>query len=322
MSQIIRRGRLEVETDLLLGVDDVLLPRSMRSAMPTSGAPEGEPAPMKHSREAPPTVRRGFDADLFAPNAAARGAALPREVDPPAAPRPERSGSLVEPRVTAATAEAVAPLVDRIVPPSEGSRADRLAELQRLHATNCPHCTVATGHTNLVFGEGSPDAELVFVGEAPGETEDRSGRPFVGPAGEKLDEMIAAMGLRRDEVYIANVLKSRPPNNRTPLAQEVERCGPYLLAQLAILRPKAIVTLGGPATKLLLASELGITRLRGVATTVRLCSAEGAPIEVPVLPTFHPAYLLRNYTVETRRQVWSDLKQALALIGREAPRRA
>ena len=190
-----------------------------------------------------------------------------------------------------------------------------------MHAAGCPHCTTASSHTNLVFGEGSPEAELVFVGEAPGETEDRTGRPFVGAAGDKLNEMIAAMGLRREDVYIANVLKSRPPNNRTPLASEVERCGPYLLAQLAIIRPRAIVTLGGPATKLLLASELGISRLRGIPAVVRLGSADGAPFEVPVMPTFHPAYLLRNYTVETRAQMWSDLKQALAMIGREPPRR-
>jgi len=134
--------------------------------------------------------------------------------------------------------------------------------------------------------------------------------------------MIGAMGLARSDVYIANVLKARPPGNRTPLAHEVERCGPYLLAQLAIVRPKAIITLGGPATKLLLASELGITRLRGAWANVRLGTAEGAPFDVPVMPTFHPAYLLRNYTPETRRQVWEDLKKVLEQLGRSVPQRA
>lgn len=320
MSQLIRRGRLEVETDLLLGVEDVLLPEGARlqaGHVAASSTALDPPRANPQAGASTPPVRRAFDADLFAPSAGVRPVASEA-----GAAASGRASSIVEPRAPVPSAEPIAPLVDRIVPPVGASRAERLAELERIHAASCPHCTVATGHTNLVFGEGNPDAEIVFVGEAPGETEDQTGRPFVGPAGEKLNEMIAAMGLRRDEVYIANVLKSRPPNNRTPLATEVDRCGPYLLAQLSIIRPKAIVTLGGPATKLLLASELGITRLRGVAATVRLGVAEGGPFDVPVMPTFHPAYLLRNYTVETRRQVWSDLKQALALIGREAPKRA
>jgi DNA polymerase len=227
---------------------------------------------------------------------------------------------------SAATAPAgiaapVVPIVDHVVAPGGASKSERLAALDALHARACPHGTAATAHPHLVFGEGNPDAELVFVGEAPGETEDQQGRPFVGRAGEKLDSMIGAMGFARADVYIANVLKSRPPDNRTPLAHEIERCGPYLLAQLSVIRPKVIVTLGGPATKLLLASELGITRLRGVFGGVRLGVAEGAPFDVPVMPTFHPAYLLRNYTTETRAQVWEDLKKVLAALGREAPAR-
>jgi DNA polymerase len=312
MTQFLRRGRLEVETDLLLGAEDVLLP----AVFPASVAG----GPIENTRvEQPASARpRGFDADLFAP--------APRERAPAQRPRPVATStpsvvSIPAPAGGPGTTAAIKPILDRVVPPSGPSNADRLAALDRVHASECPHCTTATGHASLVFGEGNPGAELVFVGEAPGETEDRTGRPFVGPAGEKLDEMIAAMGLRREDVYIANVLKSRPPDNRTPLASEVERCGPYLLAQLAIIRPKAIVTLGGPATKLLLASELGITRLRGIPAPVRLGEAEGAPFDVPVMPTFHPAYLLRNYTVETRGQVWSDLKQALAMIGREPPKR-
>jgi DNA polymerase len=324
MSSLVRRGRLEVETDLLLGVDDVLLPQAVEASRDRVEASPIEAAPVA----AAASQRRGFEADLFAPSASARAAATAPARDAArdtASEKSARPAGIVEPRPvpapTPASAEAIAPLVDRVVPPAGATRAERLEALRRLHAAECPHCTTATGHANLVFGEGNPDADLVFVGEAPGETEDRTGRPFVGPAGEKLNEMIAAMGLRREDVYVANVLKSRPPNNRTPLASEVDRCGPYLLAQLAVIRPKAIVTLGGPATKLLLASELGITRLRGVPATVRLGVAEGDPFESPVMPTFHPAYLLRNYTVETRSQVWSDLKQVLAMLGREAPRR-
>ena len=186
-------------------------------------------------------------------------------------------------------------------------KGKRLAELRERHELECEHCTNVRGHIQTVFGEGNPDADIFFVGEAPGETEDRIGRPFVGAAGQKLDEMIRAMGLRREDCYIANVLKSRPPENRTPLAEEIERCGPYLVDQILIVNPKVIVTLGGPATKLLLKVDLGISKLRGVwAEWIPPPSTRRGPI--PVMPTHHPAYLLRNYTVETRKEVWSDLQ--------------
>ena len=188
-----------------------------------------------------------------------------------------------------------------------------LEALRERHAAECPHCTRATGHTNLVFGEGSPSADLVFVGEAPGETEDQTGRPFVGKAGQKLDEMITAMKLRRDQVYIANVLKSRPPDNRTPLQHEVDGCGPFLIEQIRIIRPEVIVTLGGPATKLLLATEEGITRLRGIWASWTGLTGDVEPIAV--MPTYHPAYLLRNYTPKTRGEVWADLKAVMGRLG-------
>jgi DNA polymerase len=155
----------------------------------------------------------------------------------------------------------------------------------------------------------------MFVGEAPGETEDRVGRPFVGRAGEKLDEIIRAMGLSRSAVYIANVLKARPPDNRTPLQHEVEACGPWLCKQIAIVKPRVIVTLGGPATKLLLKVDQGITRMRGIWATY-----QDGEIRIPVMPTFHPAYLLRNYTAETRRQVWEDMCKVIELLGLDRSR--
>lgn len=199
--------------------------------------------------------------------------------------------------------------------PQGDSANDRLNALRALHDAQCPHCTTATGHTQTVFGEGNPAARLVFVGEAPGETEDQLGRPFVGRAGQKLDEMIKAMGLSRSEVYIANILKSRPPDNRTPLPTEVERCAPYLAAQLRIIRPDAIVSLGGPATKFLLGVDTGITKLRGQwASWTPPGDAPSEPI--PVMPTYHPAYLLRNYTPKTRGEVWSDLKQVMDRLRR------
>ncbi len=168
-----------------------------------------------------------------------------------------------------------------------------------------------------MFGEGNPNADLVFVGEAPGETEDLTGRPFVGRAGQKLDEMIAAMKLRREGVYIANVLKSRPPNNRTPLSSEVDGCGPFLIEQLCIIRPKVIVTLGGPAAKLILATDIGITKLRGTWANWIAPVWTGLQLEVAVMPTYHPAYLLRNYTPQTRAEVWSDLKAVLAKLAED-----
>lgn len=175
-----------------------------------------------------------------------------------------------------------------------------LEEIREDHDAHCPHCTVASGHTQTVFGDGNPDAILMFIGEAPGAEEDAQGIPFVGAAGKKLNEIIAAMGLKREDVYITNVLKSRPPDNRTPLPSEVELCGTYLKKQIGIVNPSVIVTLGSPATKYLLQTTIGITQLRGKWT-----EHQG----IPVMPTYHPSYLLRNYTKETRQDVWSDMKQ-------------
>jgi DNA polymerase len=193
---------------------------------------------------------------------------------------------------------------------SSDSKQLLLAELQQRHDQCCPHCTSATYHRRTVFGEGNPDARLMFIGEAPGEEEDRSGRPFVGRAGQKLDEIIRAMRMRRDDVYIANVLKSRPPENRTPLQPEVETCGAFLREQIRIIRPTVIVALGGPAAKMLLQTETGITRLRGMWGTYA-----DDDLLIPTMPTFHPAYLLRNYTVDTRQKMWSDMQAVIKRLG-------
>jgi uracil-DNA glycosylase family 4 len=214
-------------------------------------------------------------------------------------------------------AETTADVVDVPAPPPSRPRGDKTAqlhELQQRHDSTCPHCTTATSHTQTVFGEGDPDADLMFVGEAPGAEEDRTGRPFVGRAGQKLEEIIKAMGLSRREVYIANVLKSRPPENRTPLQGEVDACGPFLQEQIHIIQPKVIVTLGGPATKLMLRTDTGITRLRGIWAAYHDTLSFPA-VEIPVMPTFHPAYLLRAYTVENRQKVWSDMQQVMKRLG-------
>jgi len=175
-----------------------------------------------------------------------------------------------------------------------------LASIRIDHDNHCPHCTSATGHTQTVFGVGNPDAALMFIGEAPGAEEDAQGIPFVGPAGQKLSQIIAAMGMQREEVYITNILKSRPPDNRTPLPTEVALCGTYLKEQIELIQPKIIVTLGSPATKYILQSTTGITRLRGTWNDYN---------GIPVMPTYHPAYLLRNYTKKTRQEVWYDMQQ-------------
>ncbi len=193
--------------------------------------------------------------------------------------------------------------------PPELAARDKPAALEALrtrHDAQCGHCNAVTTHTQTVFGEGNPDADLMFVGEAPGAEEDRTGRPFVGRAGRKLDEIIGAMSLRRQDVYIANVLKSRPPENRTPLPAEVDLCALFLAEQIRIIRPKVLVSLGGPATKFMLRTNVGITRLRGNWATY-----DAGDLVIPVMPTFHPAYLLRNYTIDTRGKVWSDMQAAM-----------
>ncbi len=162
--------------------------------------------------------------------------------------------------------------------------------------------------TRPVFGEGNPHADLVFVGEAPGAEEDRTGRPFVGAAGQKLDEIILAMGRTRQDVYICNVLKAQPPQNRTPLPDEIAINAPFLVAQLRCIEPRVIVALGGLATKFLLETDLGITALRGQWGT--WTSSEG-DCTCWVMPTFHPDYLLREYTPEVRGQMWADMQAVM-----------
>jgi len=186
-----------------------------------------------------------------------------------------------------------------------------LETLEAMVASQFPFSESLSGATRCVFGEGNPDAEIVFVGEAPGSDEDRLGRPFVGAAGRKLDEIIAAMGFSRESVYICNVLKARPPENRRPLPEEVQLAAPWLHAQLRLIRPKVIVALGGPAAQLLLSTETGITRLRGQMAEWR---DPESSLVVAVVPTFHPAYLLRNYTKQVRGQVWEDMQAAVAAL--------
>jgi DNA polymerase len=167
----------------------------------------------------------------------------------------------------------------------------------------CTRCGLCEGRTQIVFGDGNPDADLMFVGEGPGEQEDLRGIPFCGRAGELLTRMIeGGLEIQRSSVYICNIVKCRPPRNRTPLPDEVSACRRFLDGQIDAIRPRAIVALGKPATSLLLGRDVAISRVRGQWHDYR---------GIPVMPTFHPAFILRQYTAENRRLVWEDLKAAL-----------
>ncbi len=177
--------------------------------------------------------------------------------------------------------------------------------LEQIHSDlgDCRRCGLAAGRTHIVYGEGNDRARLVFVGEGPGFEEDRSGRPFVGPAGQLLTKIIQGMKLTRDQVYICNVIKCRPPNNRDPLPEEIGSCRPFLKRQLAAIDPEVICTLGTHATQTLLNTTAPVSRLRGRFQVFN---------NIRVMPTYHPAYLLRN--PERKRDVWEDMKKIMALL--------
>jgi DNA polymerase len=192
------------------------------------------------------------------------------------------------------------------VPEESGvSREEALARIAT-EVAGCDRCReLAAGRTRTVPGQGDPHTKLVFIGEGPGEEEDRQGLAFVGRAGELLTKMIEAIGLTREQVFIGNIVKCRPPNNRTPMPDEEANCMPYLARQLEIIRPRVICALGGTAAKWLLQTHDGITRLRG-----RFYPYRGAQL----MPTFHPAYVLRNYTPDTRKKVYDDLLKVRAAM--------
>jgi DNA polymerase len=176
---------------------------------------------------------------------------------------------------------------------------------------DCTRCKLHTTRKSIVFGVGAPDAQLMFVGEAPGEQEDRRGEPFVGPAGQLLDKMIEAMGWTRDSVYIANTTKCRPPNNRNPQIDELSQCMPFLDQQIASIAPRVIVALGRPAANQLLERDVPISALRGKFHDFPR-SIGGAHLKI--MPTFHPAYLLREPA--KKRLAWDDLKLVIAELER------
>ena len=234
----------------------------------------------------------------------------PADTAPPAPAVQGSSGehavaeALPSPAVPARAAPGPYALTDR------GCGSEALLEV-RQDVGECTRCKLSGGRRNLVFGVGNPSAELVFVGEGPGEDEDRQGEPFVGRAGQLLTKMIEAMGYRREDVYIANVVKCRPPGNRNPEPDEIEACEPFLRAQLAALRPKVIVALGKFAAQTLLRETAPISRLRG-----RWFEYGG----VRLMPTFHPAYLLRSPA--EKGKAWEDLQLVMKELGKTPPRRS
>ena len=198
---------------------------------------------------------------------------------------------------------AVAPLDTSRIP--RGGDSERALRAVVKELGDCTRCRLHEGRRNIVFGEGSPEAPVVFVGEGPGEQEDRSGRPFGGRAGELLTKMIEAVGWTREDVYICNIVKCRPPKNRDPQLDEVASCSPFLEKQIRAIAPRVIVTLGKPAAQKMLGRPVAITRARGTWEVWH---------GIPLMPTYHPAYLLRNYTKETRQAVWDDLRAVRARV--------
>lgn len=188
--------------------------------------------------------------------------------------------------------------------PATASGRESLEQV-RNELGDCQRCRLGATRQSLVFGVGNPQARLVLVGEAPGREEDEKGEPFVGEAGRLLDRILFAMGLRREDVYICNVLKCRPPHNRDPEADEVASCEPFLARQLAAISPQAIVALGRFAIHTLLQTKVPIGRLRGTWQQYQ---------GLPLMPTYHPAYLLRNPI--GKREVWADMKQVMQVLNR------
>jgi DNA polymerase len=205
---------------------------------------------------------------------------------------------------------------DQVREAADMSRQNAAIELTKLsdQIKSCELCELCKSRNKAVPGCGSCSANLVFVGEGPGADEDAQGLPFVGRAGKLLDKMIAGMGLNRDDVFICNVVKCRPPGNRDPKAEEILSCFPYLKAQLDVICPDVIVALGAHAARTLLNTNRAIGELRGTVHEFYV-SEDSEPI--PLIATYHPAYLLRNYTRDARTKVWHDLQKAMGIMGLE-----
>jgi uracil-DNA glycosylase len=240
-------------------------------------------------------------------------------------------GAARELRVTAAHDIAITEAMLEVEPSPRKSKPARLldrdAQLRVILdeiGPNCQRCKLAKlGRKQIVFGTGDPHAELMFIGEGPGADEDAQGLPFVGRAGQLLNNMIAAMGLKREQVYIANIVKCRPPGNRTPERDECDTCSPFLMRQIAVIRPKVIVALGATAAKNLLGVNDSMASMRGRFYDFSPPGAvtdTGEPFECKLAVTYHPAFLLRD--PRQKKETWKDLQMVMKFLGLVAPPRA
>ncbi len=289
LAELAAAVRTHVEWLVASGAEGV--PRGERTPA-SSRAAEGNPAVVAApagAQAAPPVAVAPAPAVVQAPAVAVAPARPPVVV-----PAAEPVGGAVSPAIALGGDE-------------RRRRLDLLAESIK----SCTRCALHAGRTQTVFARGNGTAGLCFVGEGPGADEDAQGFPFVGKAGQLLDRMIEAMGFGRDDVYVCNIVKCRPPNNRKPEPEEMAACMPYLKEQLEVLAPEVIVALGATAVQGLFGTTEGITRLRG---RWKLYGGR-----IPVMPTFHPAFLLRN--PPAKREVWDDLQAVLRQMGRQAPKR-
>ncbi len=289
LSELAAAVRAHVEWLVTSGAAGV--PRDRSGASPRAAAPNVVETAPNVVETAPNVVETAPDVAQTAPDVAQ----TPVIVQPSPA---------VVVAVPGAAAGAPAPLLDV-------SERRRRLELLAERVKPCTRCALHAGRTQTVFARGTGTSGLCFVGEGPGADEDAQGFPFVGKAGQLLDRMIEAMGFGRDDVYVCNIVKCRPPNNRKPEPEEMAACMPYLKEQLELLQPEVMVALGATAVQGLFGTTEGITRLRG---RWKLYGGR-----TPVMPTFHPAFLLRNPAA--KREVWDDLQAVLRQMGRQAPKR-
>jgi len=257
-------------------------------------------------------VRQHLEMEGFFTGFAVRGA-IETPGDSPAKPTREPAIAPSKAKVDAANPQSA-------IRNPQSSSADAAGELAAIaaEAGQCRKCQLGSTRKKCVPGEGHPRARIMFVGEAPGADEDAQGRPFVGRAGQLLDKIIVACGLKREDVFIGNILKCRPPENREPRPDEIINCLPYLQRQIEAINPDIIVALGGHAAKTLLNTVKPIGQLRGQFQ--EYYGGIGRP-PIKLMATFHPAYLLRNYSEQNRRYVWEDMKKVLAELGLPIPER-
>jgi len=317
VADVKRVVRQWLATDAAFGVSEVPLPRrrgGKAAAKVTAPVNRAGPEARTQVQRAVETMRQPTGP------VQPRAMPVPPRTIPPAAPRnpPERARpdemakkKAIEMPPAARTPEGI---IAELQPLSRQDKIEQLEQL-RLRAQAQAAEFICEICTRLVFGEGDPDAPLMFVGEGPGAEEDKTGRPFVGRSGQLLDKMIVAMGFKREQLYIANVVKLRCADpdelaggrlkDRPPTPEEAARGLPILHQQIAIIRPKVIVTLGAPAVKHLTGTTEGVTKIRGTWLAYR---------GIPVMPTYHPSFLLRAYTQENRRKVWGDLQLAMGKV--------